>query len=126
VIAFFWSPDGSQIAYITLTREKDETSARWQYQQEGQLVARWYVYDLASGISTRFEGFIPSGNMLYYLQFFDQFARSHRLWSPDGRYIVYGAFTREGEEVVQLIDTTQPGSVPQMLMAGSIGVFSWQ
>jgi TolB protein len=126
VIAFFWSPDGSQLAYITLTRETDGIAARRLYQDEGELVARWHVFDEANGLSTRLAGFLPSRDMLYYLQFFDQFARSHRLWSPDGRYIVYGAFDADEGEVVRLIDTTQPDSAPQTLMAGSIGVFSWQ
>ena len=130
VIAFFWSPTSvgnqSQLAYITLTREKDRVLTKQNTQDEGQLIARWYVYTGASGISTRLAEFLPSRNMLYYLQFFDQFARSHRLWSPDGRYIVYGAFERDGNETVKLIDTTHPEDEPQTLMAGGMGVFSWQ
>lgn len=123
VVGFFWSPDGSKIAYITLTREGNDLVAR---QQGAAPVIRWHVYQVATGISQRLARFLPSRDMLYYLEFFDQFAHSHRLWSPDSRYLVYGEWQREGAEQVMLLDTTAPGLSPQPLMDGSIGIFSWR
>jgi len=62
--------------------------------------------------------------MIYYLRFFDQFARSHRLWSPDSRSLTYAEVLDDGRSVVSLVETTGTGT-PRTLMYGRIGVFSW-
>jgi TolB protein len=127
VVGFFWSPDGSQIAYITLTYEKDDPTTKGALRQEETPVARWHVVDVASGISHRSASFIPTRDMVYYLQFYDQFARSHRLWSPDSRYLVYGEFDpTDRRQIVSLLDTRAPDAAPQTIMEGTIGVFSWE
>lgn len=123
VVGFFWSPDGGKIAYITLSREGSDLNVRLIAQSAP--VIRWHVYDVASGASQRMTAFLPNREMLYYLQFYDQFARSHRLWSPDSRYIVYGEFLPDGASVVSLLDTANPGAAPEQLMAGAIGIFAW-
>jgi TolB protein len=128
VVAFFWSPDGTRIAYITLRYEEDNISAKRAAKpaaQDDLPTARWHVYDRMSGTSTPFAAFVPTRDMLYYLQFYDQFSRSHRLWSPDSRYIVYGEQTSDGRQWVSLLDVLTPGSAPDTLMEGSFGVFSW-
>jgi TolB protein len=63
--------------------------------------------------------------MIYYLSFYDQFARSHRLWSPDSLSLVYGEMLDDGSSVVSLLDTTRPGSAPQHIARGSLGIFNW-
>jgi TolB protein len=80
---------------------------------------------VAAETATRLAAFLPSRDMIYYLQFYDQFARSHRLWSPDNRYFVYGEVTRFGQSIVSLQDTRVPGAAPQTIMEGGFGVFSW-
>lgn len=124
VVGFFWSPDGSKIAYITLTREGNDQIAKRSAQSTP--VIRWHVYNTESGSSQRLASFLPSRDMLYYLQFYDQFARSHRIWSPDSRYIVYGELLSGSRSVVSLLDTETPSAAPETLMAGSIGVFAWE
>lgn len=132
VLAFFWSPDGSKLAYIALERQDEGINAKpipgatTSAAQEDEIIARWVVYDVATGTDQRFDAFLPSRDMFYYLQFFDQFARSHRLWSPDSRYLVYGGFDpASGDSTIYLIDTTAPGVAGVELMAGGFGVFSW-
>lgn len=124
VVGFFWSPDGSKIAYITLTREGNEQIAKRSAQNAP--VIRWHVYNVASETSQRLASFLPSRDMLYYLQFYDQFARSHRLWSPDSRFIVYGELLSGSRSMVSLLDTENPGAAPNQLMAGGFGVFAWE
>ncbi|MBI5961393.1 MAG: hypothetical protein HY866_21820 [Chloroflexi bacterium] len=126
VVGFFWSPDSSKIAYITITREEtnDNTAAKPSAQQ-GELVIRWNVYNADTKSNNRLAEFLPTQSMIYYLQFYDQFARSHRLWSPDSRYIVYAESTRERYSIVSLQDTRDPGAAPQTIMEGNFGVFSW-
>ncbi len=122
VVAFFWSPDSQKIAYLTFGQSDAGSSARPDFQE---ILLEWHVYDLASASSNSLSLFVPTDTMIYYLSFFDQFARSHRLWSPDSRYLVYGEALSDGSQQVSLIDVTTPGVSPQMIMAGEIGIFSW-
>ena len=81
VVAYFWSPDSSLIAYVTLVGPS------------GGL--RWSVLDVASGASAPLVDFLPSPDQLTMFQFFDQYAYSHRLWSPDSRYLVFAGRLNE-------------------------------
>ena len=76
VVAFFWSPDSTKIAYATLLPDEQD-------------MLRWKVMDVATGVATTLIEFTPSGDQLTVLQFFDQFAGSHRIWSPDSRSLVF-------------------------------------
>ena len=77
LVAFFWSPDGQRIAYITA-----DTGA-------AQMV--WHVVGVASGQDSVIAPFVPTAHFEFLLQFFDQYALSMSLWSPDSRYLVYSA-----------------------------------
>lgn len=80
VPAFFWSPDGSQIAYLTFDR-----GAAGPPEFTWHLVARegGEVRDMAS--------FTPSQAFAALVGFFDAYTISLELWAPDGSAIVYGS-----------------------------------
>jgi TolB protein len=122
VLAFFWSPDGSKIAYVVLDEGGAKPGA--SLNRQGQAVGlRWAVYDVAKARARFLSSFQPTQEMLYYLQFFDQFARSHSLWSPDSRYLAFGEVLG-GEEFVTVLDTDQ-SSTPPLSLEGAMGIFSW-
>ena len=75
VVAYFWSPDGTKLAYAVLSDIR------------GAL--RWMLLDMADGSSRPLVDFIPSRDQLTMFEFFDQYAYSHSLWSPDGRSLVF-------------------------------------
>ena len=75
VLAFFWSPDGTKIALVTLS------------DKQGALA--WALYDVASDERMRLVDFAPSAEQLTVFQFFDQYAYSHSVWSPDSSSIVF-------------------------------------
>ena len=75
LLAFFWSPDGSKVAYATLANRR------------GTL--RWTLLDVPSGTTSELVEFLPSSDQLTMFQFFDQYAYSHLLWSPDSRYLIF-------------------------------------
>ena len=79
IAAFYWSPDGSRIAYVTV---------------DGSM--EWRVIDLASGESRLRTLFIPSADFLTHLQFFDQFAPSHLVWSADSTKLVFSGVIERG------------------------------
>jgi len=127
VIAFWWSPDGRQLAYLRVEAVEafDGPIAGRLQQQASQLV--WYVYDLAKDSTRRGPGWLPTENMVYYLSFFDQFARSHRLWSADGRYLTYAeTVLPDGDEWVRVVDTQATTLQAETVRAGSIGIFAWE
>ena len=75
-LSFFWSPDGNMIAYIAPSRRA-----------EGSV--RWAIADIASGARRYLPDFTPSQEQLIMFMFFDQYAQSHRVWSPDGRMLAF-------------------------------------
>ncbi len=77
-LAFYWSPDGSRAAYVT-----PSDSA------EGSL--RFCVVEVESGETNYLSDFVPSQEQLIHFMFFDQYAQSHPVWSPDGgSLLVFG------------------------------------
>ena len=75
VLAFFWSPDGTKIAFVTLSERQGALS--------------WALYDVESDERIRLVDFAPSAEQLTMFQFFDQYAYSHSVWSPDSSSIVF-------------------------------------
>jgi TolB protein len=77
VAAFFWSPNGSRL--LVLGRGDLELSVEWSV-WDGQL--------------TGYGSFVPSPSFIQNLvPFFDQYAQSFTLWSPDGGSFAYPAAT---------------------------------
>lgn len=114
VVGFFWSPDGQKMAYL---KEGAPGTAWWQ----------WRVYDLATDQDRGFEAFVPSAQLRYVMNSFNQYAQSHRLWSPDSRYLVYADRDELLIERVWLIDTwANKWAPPIFISEGTIGIWSWQ
>ena len=95
VVAYFWSPDGRKIAYFTFSNQdfgavqaialpaKSNHRARVQGQAENLTIDLWVV-DVESQNKRLLLKFSPSVAFTrQFLPFFDQYALSHRIWSPD-------------------------------------------
>ncbi len=148
VVAFFWSPDSQKIAYLTLpgtdepaqvarngvgdTRTDAEAGRvaagrAAPAPQRGLLTLTWNILTVRSGERwTSYSGFLPTRDMLYLIGYFDQFAQSHQIWSPDSRYLAYGeADPRSNREQVVVLDTVNPAEGAQPIMGGSIAIWSY-
>ncbi len=111
-VAFFWSPDGSYIAYFTPRRSgggdlagsprelrsklQGETSATEtlvaQRTQRRPLILDVYLVDVAARSERLLTSFAPSPQFVaQFLPFFDQYALSHSLWSPESDALVLPA-----------------------------------
>lgn len=113
VNGFFWSPDGQKLAYL----HKVAFEEPW---------LQWRVVDLIEGEERGYNVFNPSFQMRYVLGSFDQYAQSHRFWSPDGRYLVYGDQNEERVQRIHLVDTlAERGTQPIFIDEGTIGFWSW-
>jgi TolB protein len=75
ISAFFWSPDGGDL----LLASRDLESGAFE----------WLVVDVATKDVRKLGRFYPSRPQLMVFQYFDQYALSHRVWSPDGREFVF-------------------------------------
>lgn len=132
VIAFFWSPDSQQIAYVTVAETPDGIEQASSGRVAGHasparqdLLLAWNVADVSSGDSRELVRFTPTPNELYLFQFFDQFAQSHSVWSPDSSQIVYTEVLPGGMEGVNVIDVEAADASPVLVSAGSWAVFSF-
>jgi TolB protein len=132
IVSHFWSPKSDRVAYIVFQQKQSEASlAKVRSNghvnlQEGSAELVWNILDVKTGKTRKIVSFTPTRDMIYYLQFFDQFSRSHSLWSPDGRYLTYGGVDALGESNVYIIDTLQDNASPTKVAAGSIGIWSWK
>jgi TolB protein len=115
ISGFFWSPDGERIGYLSRLMLRDTA---WM---------QWRVYDLAQDLDRGFAAFNPSYQMSYVVSSFNQYAQSHRLWSPDGRYLVYADQDDARVERIWMVDTfAERGADPILVAEGSMGFWSWE
>ena len=107
VLSFFWSPDGSRIAIAS----PGAASSRLE----------WVVVDVDTGIAATLTPFVPTSDYLTFLQFFDQYAPSHLVWSADSRYLVFAGAIPEDETRSRawVVDVTG-AEEPQAVAAGRL------
>ncbi|MBP7997763.1 MAG: PD40 domain-containing protein [Chloroflexi bacterium] len=133
VFAFFWSPDGQAIAYLTFpsTQMEDEVQlpgkgvwARPQLQHD-ELQLELRVVNVATGQRRILLQFAPTDLFLtQFLPFFDQYALSHSLWSPTSDALVLPALDKEGDPY--LLIAPLDGSLPRPLAEGVMAFWSQQ
>jgi TolB protein len=125
MISFFWSPDSQSIAYVSPALAPGSFNAKPAAQDDAPPELSWSVLNVASGAVRRFGAFVPTNDMVYLLTYFDQFAPSHRVWSPDSRHLIYSETATDGTATISLLDTTQDIAVPLTIADGFIGVWSF-
>ncbi len=138
ILAFFWSPDGNKIAYFSPTRI--QTFNRFvggsgvmylnghnppqmlaNNQQEMIQMELWII-DLVANNRQKLFHFQPSALFLnQFLPFFDQYALSHRIWSPNSDAIVL-PIVQDGKN--RVVNITLKQSPPILLGEGLFGSWS--
>ena len=148
VLAFFWSPNGQYIAYIILSGTEGDsdpdrvteattghrigihTNGRTAPQtnaaefQEDTLQLELWVVEVATARKRSLATFKPSPLFInQFLPFFDQYALSHRLWSPASDALILPIMDGNTPRVVVVpID----GGPLQPLAEGIMAFWSWQ
>jgi len=117
--AYFWSPDGERILYA---RRKLGTNL-WA----------WAVAHVQEGTTYDIVDFVPSRQTLMVFQYFDQYALSHRVWSPDSkRFVFSGAAGPDARPEDGLQNPSiyaveaKKNATPKMLADGNIAFWSPQ
>ena len=116
-LAFVWSPDGSRLAYAAL--------------DEGQEWLVWKVAALDGSRPRELVRFLPTPEMFIWLSFFDQYAHSHAVWSPDSSSLVFSGRIPEpggaGPSREQVIVLDAGGIAPPRAIAdGTAAFWSWR
>jgi TolB protein len=141
VAAFFWAPNGQTIAAIVLGAQAPGAAvadgpivpigARTIAENESGIAAHLVFVDVsdpAPGGSTsrnvRSERDIRLSDLFAFqlIPFFDQYAISHRVWSPDSRSIVLPVV--HGDRPVQLVVFPAAGGDPRTVGAGMAAFWS--
>ena len=117
--AYFWSPDGTRILYAKRKRD----SELWT----------WAVVEAANGKAYEVVDFAPSRPLIQVFQYFDQYALSHRLWSPDSQHFVFtGSAGKEAHPTTALRSPTvyvvraTARATPKALSDGHVAFWSPQ
>jgi TolB protein len=156
VVAFFWSPDGRSIAYMTptiidkpfdfddapvaglsgqSTRAKPGLSARAKLgapdapglllQPETEFGLALSIVEVESGESRLLTTFKPGALFLdQFLPFFDQYAHSHRLWSPDSRALLLPIRDEQDQDMIIVVPAD--GNDPWPISPGVAAFWSQQ
>ena len=129
VLAFVWAPDGQRVAWLEFIPAAGNVSAaagnHLLAQSQSTLPGlRWTVMELPGGTTQDSTTFFPTPELLYYMTYFDQFAQSHRLWSPDSRFLVYGEI-RDSGPLVKVLDVDRMSEGPRTLAPGWMGVWDF-
>lgn len=130
VIAFFWSPDGENIAFLTLNEgDEDITASRpvhsskhTQQDQEDNFTLNLWIVNIESGLANRLLAFEPTNLFVtQFLPFFDQYNLSHSIWSPKSDALVLPIASEDGPQV-----TVVPlnGETPTVVADGFIAFWS--
>ncbi len=92
VTAFFWSPDGSKIAYFA-----PATSAA---DQGPDSLLTLKVLNVHTGAVRTVTTFHPSPFFAGLLHEFGQYAESARVWSPDSRFLLYCSMQTDSFDIM--------------------------
>ncbi len=112
-LAFYWSPDSQKLAYLTLDRVGN------------RLGMRWSVWD--GQRSRQYARFLPSNELQRnYLPFFDQYAQSHRIWSPASDAFVFAGTLANGESGVWVQMLSEENMPPANIGPGVSATWSPQ
>src|SRR6185503_15881367 len=98
VIAFFWSPDGTKLAYFVpfLTEEGSD-------QPSGQLFLQISMLDVETGESKELFTYRPTQQFSSILPYFDQYQQSNTIWSPDNNNLVLSFLDSAGNPGVAIV-----------------------
>jgi TolB protein len=142
VVAFFWSPDGDKILTISVPKQdglgkqyevnnqKDRRLARLSPSTAPQPVQmhrhtfQINVIDVESGEGRHLiETALSPIFMTQFIPYFDQYARSHQLWSPDSSAFVLPIVTERISDIT-VVDARNGRTTS--LTEGSIAFWSRQ
>jgi hypothetical protein len=115
-LAFFWSPNGAWLLLAVV--------------QAADNCLSWRRVGIDGQDPRALGTFWPTRDLLFYLHFFDQYAQSHPIISPDGRTFAYSGYPAGGGVAdlseaprIWLGDAEGEGTAPEDIAQGSFAVY---
>lgn len=116
VLAFFWSPDGRSIAYLTLDGIDEQPPLVYVY-------LNLWVVDIEGGEPRFLMTFQPTDLFVNELMpFFETYAQSHKIWSPESDALVLPMQDEDSNSHIVVVPVD--GSEPVVLTEGEIAFWS--
>lgn len=134
IVAFFWSPDGEQLAVLSLDESNLQPQGRGGPAKSPVTLAPqsfsvrlvWSVTHLVNEWSVDAASFRPTDPFLSLIPYFGQYAQSLAVWSPDSRFLVFADLDERERPAIRVLDTRQPYQPAQQLAEGTFAVWSWR
>jgi Tol biopolymer transport system component len=119
VIAFFWSPDSSKIALF-------EPQIVGNGESQETFVLAVSVLNVSDGSVKKLTKIRPTRPFIgQVIPYYDQFQRSHTIWSPDSRYIVLNGTTSDNLPGIFIVSAEGERDA-DFLAYGVYPFWSWQ
>lgn len=123
VLCYYWSPDSRHLLWLSVPEKNDIIAATG-----GPAEIYWELIDTRTGRNYQFEAHVPSETVLSsYVPFFDQYALSQNVWSPDSKAFCYTALGADGGFGAYVQDIPASGgevAKPNLIFSGAQTV-SW-
>ncbi len=130
VIAFFWSPNGKEIAYFILAQVQDNSGSSGNSggatPTTPQYALELRVLDVTGGKSHKVFTFIPTPQFLGILPYFDQYAQAVTIWSPDNNNLVLSVIDNTSGKPSIVIVAASGHLEPRLLTEGYLAFWSWK
>jgi Tol biopolymer transport system component len=128
--SMYWSPDGTKLALLTISRQQDGGSTASNgilaSPLPQEVVFRWMIYHVETDELEPLVSFDPTVDFLQLIPFFDQYHLSLTFWSPDSRYLVISKENAgETTGTIWVVDTTGEEE-PRQVAEGTLAIWSWQ
>ena len=119
VLAFFWSPDSTRIAFF-------EPQLIPGVENRETFVLSVSVLNVADGSVKALTKIRPTRAFLgQVIPYYDQYQRSHTIWSPDSRHIVLNGATEDNLPGIFIVSAEGSGTA-HLLAHGIYPFWSWQ
>ena len=123
LLAFFWSPHGDQVAWIGIEPLSRAMDLAVSPVESGK----------PAGEPRHLFRFSPTGELFTMLSFFDQYAYSHSIWSPDGTSLVVtgtdgvesGRRNGSGPHGGQVYVVDAATGEARRIASGKLAIWSW-
>jgi hypothetical protein len=132
-VAFFWAPNGRQLAYFVYqifeyTPEEEQAAEDAQPPNPVRLpMLQLKVLDTSDNESVELTPFyVGTRAFLNMLPYFDQYAHSATIWSPDSTYLVVSVQPLQSS-VPEIWVVPSSGEIaPRRIVAGHLAYWSWE